>query len=82
MDISLIICTRDRCRQLSRCLEAIRLIFIQPIHPASALGGVIKLGEAPHLAASLRRLKARGRARLQGGDMAGAEEPIDPVRAH
>src|SRR5689334_7477688 len=26
MDLSLIICTRDRCHQLARCLEAVRRI--------------------------------------------------------
>src|SRR5438067_3407163 len=40
------------------------------LHSAPALGGIVELREAPHLAAPGRRLEARGGALLQRCDMA------------
>ena len=52
------------------------------LDPAPALGRVIKLGEALHLAAGRRRLKACRRARLQGGDMAGERRIAGQAEEH
>src|SRR5689334_14678687 len=56
------------------------------LDPAPALGGIVELPEAPHLAAPGRRLEARGGALLQRCDMTAecgvggqAEDPIHPV---
>src|SRR5438128_9649181 len=56
------------------------------LDPAPALGGIVELPEAPHLAAPGRRLEARGRALLQRCDVAAeccvgaqAEDPIHSV---
>src|SRR5690348_16456162 len=56
------------------------------LHSAPALGGIVELCEAPHLAAPGHRLEARGGALLQRCDMAAqcciggqAEDPIHAV---
>src|SRR5215469_16403623 len=56
------------------------------LHPAPALGGIVELCEAPHLAALGRSAEARGGALLQRCDMTAecgiggqAEDPIHPV---
>src|SRR5215471_10386525 len=56
------------------------------LNSAPALGGIVELREAPHLAAFGRRAEARGSALLQRCDMTAecgiggqAEEPIHPV---